>query len=99
MTKVVNVDEIYQQEQSNRPATPYFLVYLKDESKDELVNSVCRDIVEEAPTFEDAAMDDAPTDFPSEHNNGPQSLENMFNMEPNPFPKLEHSYQKPGVSW
>ena len=38
--------EIFEQEAGDRPATPYFLVYVIDKSKEDLVDSVCRDVVE-----------------------------------------------------
>ena len=36
--------EIYEAEDSSRPATPYFLVYVRDEQKTELVDAVCRNV-------------------------------------------------------
>ena len=44
VTEVKNLDEIYVQEPGPRPATPYFLVYVKDNLKDQLVDAVCRDV-------------------------------------------------------
>ena len=46
VTEIKDTREIFEQEPGNRPATPYFLVYVKDESKDDLVDSVCRNVVE-----------------------------------------------------
>ena len=40
--------QIFEQTGANGP-TPYYLVYVKDQIKDELVNAVCREIVEEEP--------------------------------------------------
>lgn len=46
VTEVLNTSVIFEAEQSNRPATPYFLVYVKDDLKSELVEAVCRDVAE-----------------------------------------------------
>lgn len=47
VTEVKDTREIFDRDPADRPATPYFLVYVKDELKHLLVNSVCRDIVEQ----------------------------------------------------
>jgi len=57
VTEVKNREEIFEQEAYN-PATPYFLVYVKDEAKDELVEPVCRHLAEAPP--EDLPMEMAP---------------------------------------
>lgn len=49
MTEIKDTKEIFEQEPGDRPATPYFLVYVKDESKEDLVDSVCRNVVEPPP--------------------------------------------------
>ena len=50
VTEVKNPQvEIYEEEKADYRPTPYFLVYIKDELKDQLVDAVCRDIVPEAP--------------------------------------------------
>lgn len=46
VTEVLNTSVIFEPEQSNRPATPYFLVYVRDDIKSDLVEAVCRDVVE-----------------------------------------------------
>ena len=46
MNEIKDTREIFDQESGDRPATPYFLVYVKDESKEDLVNSLCRDVIE-----------------------------------------------------
>jgi len=46
VTEVKDTREIFDQEPGDRPATPYFLVYVKDELKDKLVDPVCRDPIE-----------------------------------------------------
>jgi len=46
VTEVKDMTEIFGQEPGDRPATPYFVVYVKDEAKETLVESVCRDPVE-----------------------------------------------------
>lgn len=57
VTQVRDREEILEQEAYN-PATPYFLIYVKDEAKDELVDPVCRHLPEgfEEPPTEMAIM-------------------------------------------
>ena len=45
VTEIKDTREIFEQEAGDRPATPYFLVYVKDQSRAELVDPICRDIV------------------------------------------------------
>lgn len=49
VTEIKDTKEIFEQEPGDRPATPYFLVYVKDESKEGLVDSVCRNVIEPPP--------------------------------------------------
>jgi ubiquitin carboxyl-terminal hydrolase 25/28 len=42
VTEVLNVDEIFKNDSTNNPPTPYFLVYVNDSMKDRLANPVCR---------------------------------------------------------
>ena len=59
VTEVIDRSEIFLQEPGDRPATPYFLVYVKDEAKVELVDSVCRAPMElPAPESQDTVMED-----------------------------------------
>lgn len=59
MTEIKDTKEIFEQEPGDRPATPYFLVYVKDESKEDLVDSVCRNVVEPPPgEQQDTVMED-----------------------------------------
>ena len=59
VTEIKDTKEIFEQEPGDRPATPYFLVYVKDESKEELVDSVCRVVVEPPPVEQqDIVMED-----------------------------------------
>ena len=46
VTEVKDVKEIFERDPETRPSTPYFLVYIKDNLKDVLVDPVCRDIPE-----------------------------------------------------
>ena len=46
VTEVTDETEVFEQE-ANNPATPYFLIYVQDKYKDELVDAVCRDIADE----------------------------------------------------
>ena len=61
VTEVKDTKEIFEQELSERPATSYFVVYVKDELKNQLVNPVCRDIVEPPLEALDTVMEDAVT--------------------------------------
>lgn len=49
VTAVTDLSLIFDQESGDRPPTPYFLVYVQDNLKDQLVRPVCRDIPEQAP--------------------------------------------------
>ena len=51
-------NEIFTQAATN-PATPYFLVYVRDSEKDSLVDAVCRDITSEDTTM----MDEGPSEM------------------------------------
>ena len=59
VTEVKDDKEIYDAEESARPATPYFLVYVKDNLKSDLVDAVCREIIEpQQESIEDTVMAD-----------------------------------------
>lgn len=59
VTEIIDTKEIFEQEPGDRPATPYFLVYVKDQLKKELVDSVCRNIIEPPPEEQqDTVMED-----------------------------------------
>ena len=57
VTEVKDARDIFERDSETRPSTPYFLVYIKDEIKSSLVESVCRDI-KESPKDQDAEMVD-----------------------------------------
>ncbi|KAL9598773.1 MAG: hypothetical protein Q9219_004270 [cf. Caloplaca sp. 3 TL-2023] len=44
VSTVTDISQIFDQETGDRPPTPYFLVYVQDDSKGKLVDPVCRDI-------------------------------------------------------
>ena len=46
VTPVNDVKEIFEEPTGPRPPTPYFLVYVKDEIRAELVDPVCRHVVD-----------------------------------------------------
>lgn len=70
VSAVTDISQIFEQEPGDRPATPYFLVYVRDELKDELVDPVCRDIKEEPqPEAPDSVMEDAIEDDPVVYDN------------------------------
>ncbi|KAL9124680.1 MAG: hypothetical protein Q9217_006011 [Psora testacea] len=59
VTKVKDIIEIFGASTEQRPATPYFLVYVKDEWKEKLVEPLCRDVVEPPPEeHKDTIMED-----------------------------------------
>lgn len=49
VTEIKDTTEIFDQEAGDRPATPYFVVYVKDEVKATLVDCVCRDPIQPPP--------------------------------------------------
>lgn len=49
ITEVKDTKEIFEANKGPRPPTPYYLVYVKDESKESLVDPVCRDVKEPPP--------------------------------------------------
>ncbi|KAL8928474.1 MAG: hypothetical protein Q9208_001708 [Pyrenodesmia sp. 3 TL-2023] len=49
VTAVRDLSQIFDQEPGERPPTPYFLVYVQDNVKDQLVHPVCRDVPEQSP--------------------------------------------------
>lgn len=59
VTEVRDMDEIFKQDSGVRPPTPYFLVYVKDDIKEALVDPVCRDVIEASPgQSQDIVMED-----------------------------------------
>jgi hypothetical protein len=62
VTEVKDTREIFDRDCETRPSTPYFLVYIKDELTDMLVDSVCRDIKEVPKDPQDAEMLDVGVD-------------------------------------
>jgi ubiquitin carboxyl-terminal hydrolase 25 len=65
--------QIFEQTGANGP-TPYYLVYVKDQIKDELVNAICREIVEEEPEVQAITMNQ---DSNVEMENGTQHIEDV----------------------
>lgn len=53
VTEVENVDEIFKNDSTNNPPTPYFLVYVNSDMKERLVNPVCREFNEVMTDFPD----------------------------------------------
>lgn len=62
VTEVKDTSEIFERDSETRPATPYFLVYIKDELKEQLVDAVCREVVEAPHESPDAEMIDISDD-------------------------------------
>lgn len=67
VTRVDDISEIYSKDSlETRPATPYFLVYIKEGLESTLTDAVCRNPIEMAPDTEDLDMEEV---IPSiEHN-------------------------------
>jgi ubiquitin carboxyl-terminal hydrolase 25 len=63
--------QIFEQTGANGP-TPYYLVYVKDQLKDDLVDAVCREIVEEEPEMPILINEDN-----VEMDNGTQHIEDV----------------------
>ncbi|CAI7568146.1 unnamed protein product [Penicillium glandicola] len=53
VTEVQNVDEIFKNDSTSNPPTPYFLVYVNDGMKDRLANPVCRAVSDNISDFPD----------------------------------------------
>ncbi|KAL9027046.1 MAG: hypothetical protein Q9196_004378 [Gyalolechia fulgens] len=68
VSAVTDISQIFDQDPSERPPTPYFLVYVKDELKDQLVSPLCRDVPPQQQPSQydtsDAVMNDAGNDYP-----------------------------------
>lgn len=59
ITEVKDTKEIFEAPGTTRPPTPYYLVYVKDEAKEELVDPVCRDITDPPPEeIQETVMED-----------------------------------------
>ena len=57
--EVVDTREIFEAPKPPRPPTPYYLVYVKDSIAEDLVDPVCRDVVDLPPDeSQDVAMDE-----------------------------------------
>ena len=54
----VKAEEVFEAQAQTNPANPYFLVYVKDESKNTLVSAVCRDVQEPQTEMRDIEMTD-----------------------------------------
>ena len=84
VTEVKDVKEIFEREAETRPATPYFLVYIHDSLKTELVEPVCRAIVQPSQDLQDAAMHDA--------DDGHPELLDLIDLEPRlPQPTIDQN--------
>ena len=59
VTEVADTKEIFEAPGTIRPPTPYYLVYVRNDIKESLIDPVCRDVVEPpAGLNEDTTMDD-----------------------------------------
>lgn len=58
VTEVKDTRDIFDRDSETRPSTPYFLVYIKNELTDTLVDSVCRNIQDLSKSFQDTEMVD-----------------------------------------
>lgn len=59
VTEVRDTKEIFEAPGTTRPPTPYYLVYVKEDSKEQLVDPVCRDVIDPPPDeVQDTVMED-----------------------------------------
>jgi ubiquitin carboxyl-terminal hydrolase 25/28 len=76
VTEVYNVNEIFENDSTNNPPTPYFLVYVNDTIKDRLADPVCRDVTESMPDMTEqetpAFMEDPRAASPTDVDMDPQ---------------------------
>jgi ubiquitin carboxyl-terminal hydrolase 25/28 len=76
VTEVYNVNEIFENDSTNNPPTPYFLVYVNDAMKDRLADPVCRDVTESMPDMTEqetpAFMEDTRAASPTDVDMDPQ---------------------------
>ena len=62
VTRVTNVNEIFEEPTGPRPPTPYFLVYVRDQIKADLVDPVCRNVAD-VPSEEPRESEYEPIDL------------------------------------
>lgn len=63
VSAVTSASQIYDEDKNpGRPATPYFLVYVRDDVKDGFVDPVCRDVPAQSEA-QNAMMNDVPDHF------------------------------------
>lgn len=67
VTLVKDHKEIYDKELGSRPATPYFLVYVRGDVEEQLADAVCRRPVEPPPYTQDVVMEEAIPSVEFEH--------------------------------
>ncbi|KAL8829918.1 MAG: hypothetical protein Q9191_001738 [Dirinaria sp. TL-2023a] len=67
VTRVDDIAEIYGKDSDMRPATPYFLVYIKEGLEEQLTDALCRDPVEVPADTEDLIMLDPGPSGQAEH--------------------------------
>ncbi|KAL8738538.1 MAG: hypothetical protein Q9181_000698 [Wetmoreana brouardii] len=73
VSAVTDISQIFDPEPGDRPPTPYFLVYVRDDLKDELVDPVCREVNEAQQSGPpDAFMEDVIEDPPVVYDNAGQ---------------------------
>ena len=75
VTEIKDTTEIFKQDDGSRAATPYLVIYIKDEEKDSLVDSVCRDLVDSIQDPPDSEMKDI----------NDEEEPDLIELESNPF--------------
>lgn len=61
-------EEVYAKDSlETRPATPYFLVYIKNELEEQLADAICRDPEDPPPYSQDTVMEDVVASVELEH--------------------------------
>ncbi len=100
VTEVKDTREIFERDDEKRPATPYFMVYIKDDLKDKLVEPICRNIVQvprEAPDVEMIDLDDNSQD--QQRPIEVDQLANISNSYGNGSGWTGSEFHPPGSNW
>jgi ubiquitin carboxyl-terminal hydrolase 25/28 len=88
VSEVRDTKQIFEQDGTSGP-TPYYLVYVRDHDKDDLVDAVCREIVEELAANEVQGWAGEMEDKGVMMENGVQHIENTHAINPRSRSDLE----------
>ena len=108
ITEVRDTKEIFEAPGTTRPPTPYYLVYVKDESRVQLVDPVCRDVIDPPPEeVQDMVMEDyTDTNMPNVTSEMIEDTYAALNRPRTQQEQVEYdgswnasSAPKPGIQW